>query len=88
MVASGDYVGGIIGYCYGAANGGYTDTFVATDLKNTGNVRGGDFVGGLIGEFSSDTSASSITGYSSTGTIVATGTKSELVAQSQNLTLK
>jgi len=88
VVASGDYVGGIIGYCYGAANGGYTDTFVATDLKNTGNVRGGDFVGGLIGEFSSDTSASSITGYSSTGTIVATGTKSELVAQSQNLTLK
>jgi hypothetical protein len=86
------YIGGIIGYIkiYADHYGGYTSVIrlLLTSPVNSGDISGTDCVGGLIGYGYSNTSNSSIIGYTSTGTVTGTTNSGNEVGTVENITLQ
>ena len=85
-------VGGILGYGYlNSSHSGYhTSLFKlsATRLTNSGDITGESYVGGLFGHAYSDDSSSYIIDYSSTGSVVYTGTDGgEICGKLENISL-
>ena len=85
-------VGGILGYGYlnSSHNGYHTSLFKlsATRLTNSGDITGESYVGGLFGHAYSDDSSSYIIDYSSTGSVVYTGTDGgEICGKLENISL-
>ena len=57
------------------------------NAKNTGNITGNSFVGGLIGQAKTDSSVSEIMFFTQTGTVTGTENTDNLVGQITNLIL-
>lgn len=72
VTANGDYVGGIVGvaYCTNSHDGTYA--FKLRMLKNTANVTGGQYVGGLVGSVTAESTASLVSESSSCATVAGT----------------
>ena len=64
IVATGDYVGGLIGYLFANNTYSYSTKIVGSEWKNTGDVTGKTYVGGFLGYTHSDDGSSMISGSS------------------------
>lgn len=81
VIATGNYVGGIVGHGYGGTGWGFSSNAGIPTITNctaTGSVSGGNYVGGIYGGDAGvvqvwDNAAGSITGNTFTGTVSATG---------------
>ena len=86
ITGSEQQVGGLIGYLYGYNSHDSGLKFVGTELKNTGNVSGKQYVGGLIGDGYAEWTDSQLTGESS-GAITAEYMVGGLAGRLQNIGL-
>ena len=89
ITASGNYVGGIVGSLDFGNSGGknYSVTLYATAMTNSGNVKGGSYVGGIFGYAKTDSENSSMTDTNATGEV--SGKSSGTVnGKAENLTEK
>ena len=68
VTASGDYAGGLVGYFY-AISANNNCTLTATELKNTGDVTGNMYVGGLMGYAYDDYTESKLEASTSSGAV-------------------
>ena len=57
-----------------------------TDVSNTGDITGGNYTAGIVGSASPD-DGGTITGYTNSGTITATGVSNAIAAYLKNITL-
>ena len=91
ITASGDYVGGLVGYAFlqdTASSGSYCYKLNVVDCKNTGNITGKTYVGGLIGYGKSDSSSSVILDSVSSGTVSGSANYDNIAGKLENITIK
>ncbi|MCH5182769.1 MAG: TIR domain-containing protein [Oscillospiraceae bacterium] len=72
VTASGDYAGGIVGYLFlENTNGSYTVALYATELANTGDIKGNAYVGGIFGYAGTDSEESYLQDSSNASAVTA-----------------
>ncbi len=91
-VVGAEKVGGCIGYAHGNVKGKYNSNnptlmFTCTELKNTGDVEGILYVGGLVGHMYTDNGSSQIAQSSSSANIKAEAYVGGLAGELENIQL-
>ena len=82
-----DYVAGIAGkLCINNNNYGNAIKITATDLSNTGNITGVNYVGGLFGYATAD-KAGTVTDYVCTGVVVGEENYAEVIGYASNFAI-
>ncbi|MBR2454362.1 MAG: hypothetical protein IKB35_05105, partial [Clostridia bacterium] len=81
-IVGGNYTAGIVGNVVGGSD----SVLNMTDVSNTGDITGGNYTAGIVGSASPD-DGGTITGYTNSGTITATGVSNAIAAYLKNITL-
>lgn len=84
ITGSGNYVGGIAGYLHMEGGHDYI-TLYGSSMKNTGTIEGKQYVGGLFGYISTDSSKSSVIDITATGAVTGTSDYGKKYGYAENV---